>query len=52
MSIILWIAIIVILIWLFGWILIPAAGLLIHIILVIAIILLVIWLLTGRKPRL
>ncbi|MFA7397033.1 MAG: hypothetical protein WC046_00970 [Candidatus Bathyarchaeia archaeon] len=50
MSILLWIALIVILLWLFGWLLIPAAGLLIHIILVIGIIILVVWLITGRRP--
>ncbi|NLF89257.1 lmo0937 family membrane protein [Candidatus Bathyarchaeota archaeon] len=50
MSILLWIVVIVILLWLFGWILIPAAGLLIHILLVIAVIILVVWLITGRKP--
>ena len=50
MSILLWIALIVILIWLFGWILIPAIGLLIHILLVVAIIMLIVWLITGRRP--
>jgi hypothetical protein len=50
MSILLWIALIIILIWLFGWILLPAVGFLIHILLIIAIILLVIWLITGRRP--
>jgi hypothetical protein len=50
MSILLWIALIVILIWLFGWLLIPALGLLIHILLIFAIIILVIWLITGRRP--
>jgi hypothetical protein len=50
MSILLWIALIIILIWLFGWILLPAVGFLIHILLIIAIIILVIWLLTGRRP--
>jgi hypothetical protein len=50
MSILLWIALIIILIWLFGWLLIPALGLLIHILLIIAIIILVVWLITGRRP--
>ncbi len=50
MSILLWIALIVILIWLFGWILIPAVGFLIHILLVIGVILLIVWLITGRRP--
>lgn len=50
MSILLWIALIVILIWLFGWILFPAIGLLIHILIVLAIIILVVWLITGRRP--
>ncbi|MGE5555509.1 MAG: DUF5670 family protein [Methanocella sp.] len=50
MSILLWIALIVILIWLFGWLLLPALGLLIHILLIIAIIILVVWLITGRRP--
>jgi hypothetical protein len=50
MSILLWIALIVILIWLFGWILLPAVGFLIHILLVIGIIILIIWLITGRRP--
>ncbi len=50
MSILLWIALIVILIWLFGWILLPAVGFLIHILLVIGIIILIVWLITGRRP--
>ncbi len=50
MSILLWIALIVILIWLFGWILLPAIGFLIHILLVLAIIILIVWLITGRRP--
>jgi hypothetical protein len=41
---------IVILFWLFGWILIPAIGFLIHILLVVAVILLIVWLITGRRP--
>jgi hypothetical protein len=50
MSILLWIALIIILIWLFGWILLPVLGFFIHILLIIAIIILVIWLITGRRP--
>jgi hypothetical protein len=50
MSILLWIALIVILIWLFGWFLLPAIGFLIHILLVLAVIILIVWLVTGRKP--
>jgi hypothetical protein len=50
MSILLWIALIIILIWLFGWILLPAIGFLIHVLLVVAIIILIVWLITGRKP--
>jgi hypothetical protein len=50
MSILLWIVLIVILIWLFGWFLIPAAGLLIHILIVLAVIILIVWLITGRRP--
>jgi hypothetical protein len=50
MSILLWIALIVILIWLFGWILLPAVGFIIHILLVIGIIILIVWLITGRRP--
>jgi hypothetical protein len=50
MSILLWIALIVILIWLFGWILLPAVGFIIHVLLVIGIIILIVWLITGRRP--
>jgi hypothetical protein len=50
MSILLWIALIVIILWLFGWILLPGIGLLIHILLVIGIIILIVWLITGRRP--
>jgi hypothetical protein len=50
MSILLWIALVIILIWFFGWILISAVGLLIHILLAAATILLVAWLITGRRP--
>ena len=50
MSILLWIALIVILIWLFGWILLPAIGFLIHILIVLAVIILIVWLITGRRP--
>jgi len=50
MSILVWIAIAVILIWLFGWFLLPALGFLIHILLILGIIILVVWFITGRKP--
>jgi hypothetical protein len=50
MSILLWIALIVIILWLFGWILLPGIGFLIHILLIIGIIILVVWLITGRRP--
>gem|GEM_PF-1500840 len=50
MSILLWIALIVILIWLFGWILLPAVGFIIHVLLVVGIIILIVWLITGRRP--
>jgi membrane protein DedA with SNARE-associated domain len=49
-SLLLWIAVVIILIWLFGWILIPAIGFLIHILLILAVIIIVVWLITGRRP--
>jgi hypothetical protein len=50
MSTLLWVALIIILIWLFGWILIPTIGFLIHVLLVLAVIILIVWLITGRRP--
>ncbi len=49
-SLLLWIALAIIIVWLFGWFLLPAIGLLIHILLILAIIIIVVWLLTGRRP--
>ncbi|MGD6853014.1 MAG: DUF5670 family protein [Candidatus Bathyarchaeia archaeon] len=50
MSILLWLALVAVLLWLFGWIVFPDIGIIIHIVLVIAIIFLVVWLITRRKP--
>ncbi len=49
MNIWLTIAIIIILLWLVGFLALPGLGALIHILLVIAVVLVVIWLLTGKK---
>jgi hypothetical protein len=49
-SFLLWLAVIIILIWLFGWLLLPALGAIIHILIIIAIIIVIVWLLTGRRP--
>jgi len=43
------IAIIVGVLWVFGFVALPGIGSLIHILLVIAVVLLVIWLFTGKK---
>jgi hypothetical protein len=50
MSILLWLALVAVLLWLFGWIVFPGIGIIIHVVLVIAIVLLVIWLVRGKKP--
>jgi len=50
MRVLLWIVLAIVLIWLFGWILFPAIGFLIHVLLVVAVIVLVFWLITGRRP--
>ncbi len=51
-SLLLWIAVIIILIWLFGWILLPALGLIVHVLLIIAVIVILVWIITGRRPSL
>jgi len=51
MSILLWIVIGLIVLWLLGWGLLPALGFIVHVLLVIAVILLLVWLITGRRPR-
>ena len=43
------IAVILVILWLVGFLAFPGVGLLIHILLVIAVIFVVVWLLTGKK---
>jgi len=44
------IAVILIILWLLGWIALPSVGPLIHILLVVAIVVVIVRLLQGRRP--